>query len=437
MQAAALAAFFYGYVAAHFPAAILTERLGGKWIVGATAAGDGLISLLTPTVLTELGFGALLAARALQGILQCFPYPGIALLWLKQSASATEHRRLDLLETVSTNTGVALSLVATGLLSVYGFSGGWPSAFYLHGSFSMAFALLWMLLIWENPRPQAAEPESFPCQDVVSPDSAQLCPTKIRQVPWLQLMSSRPVWAVLIADLCDSWCFYVFLLSAPAFINDKLTSNIPEVGAVTASTFAAQLAFAVLAFKVAGKLMSRHTAKTVIIRKAATCTGFLLAAGCLVGLSLVKCSPGASIALLILVQCCSGMATAGYRMNHVDIAPRYPGAFIALLRTVSAVTASAVPHVVSQIVDVGTRVAPSPWHVVFFVTAGIYVMGALLYTIMAAGEVQPWATDPAFLSPEIVHLCHPAEVTVTATNAGSNTGALALKPLLPESETAA
>ena len=33
----------------------------------------------------------------------------------------------------------------------------------------------------------------------------------------------------------------------------------------------------------------------------------------------------------------------------------------------------------------------SEWHTVFYITAGVYLLGALVYALGASGERQPWA----------------------------------------------
>ena len=33
------------------------------------------------------------------------------------------------------------------------------------------------------------------------------------------------------------------------------------------------------------------------------------------------------------------------------------------------------------------------WQTVFFITAGVYALGAIIYLVLASGTVQPWATD--------------------------------------------
>lgn len=38
---------------------------------------------------------------------------------------------------------------------------------------------------------------------------------------------------------------------------------------------------------------------------------------------------------------------------------------------------------------------PEQWRIVFYISAGIYLIGCVVYWIWASGEVQPWAmTEP-------------------------------------------
>jgi len=77
------------------------------------------------------------------------------------------------------------------------------------------------------------------------------------------------------------------------------------------------------------------------------------------------------------------------------------------------------------------------WHIAFFIIAGVYCLGSLLYTILAAGDIQPWAVEPANVLQEAAGLdteLHNSYVDNTTSNSSTP---LAMKPLLAESETAA
>ena len=60
-------------------------------------------------------------------------------------------------------------------------------------------------------------------------------------------------------------------------------------------------------------------------------------------------------------------------------------------------------YVISNAYKSHIRILVSPqqtresWQTVFFIAAGMYVFGAAMYCVLAAGHLQPWAKDPITL----------------------------------------
>lgn len=52
-----------------------------------------------------------------------------------------------------------------------------------------------------------------------------------------------------------------------------------------------------------------------------------------------------------------------------------------------------IPGIVSPVVSgaIVINKSASEWQIVFFITAGIYLGGAIFYGLFASGERQPWA----------------------------------------------
>lgn len=47
-----------------------------------------------------------------------------------------------------------------------------------------------------------------------------------------------------------------------------------------------------------------------------------------------------------------------------------------------------VPFLVGLLTEGQTGLAP--WHVVFYITAGILLVEAVVYTLLGSGDLQPW-----------------------------------------------
>ncbi|MGB2102988.1 MAG: MFS transporter, partial [Luminiphilus sp.] len=74
VQGAVMSAFFLGYVTLQIPAGYLSDRFGGKWVLGLGVLFWSLFTLLTPAS-AALGITVLLACRFLMGVAEAVTWP--------------------------------------------------------------------------------------------------------------------------------------------------------------------------------------------------------------------------------------------------------------------------------------------------------------------------------------------------------------------------
>lgn len=48
--------------------------------------------------------------------------------------------------------------------------------------------------------------------------------------PWRQFFTSMPVYAIIVANFCRSWTFYLLLISQPAYFEEVFGFEISKVG---------------------------------------------------------------------------------------------------------------------------------------------------------------------------------------------------------------
>lgn len=47
--------------------------------------------------------------------------------------------------------------------------------------------------------------------------------------PWLAFFTSLPVYAIMVANFCRSWTFYLLIISQPAYFEEVFGFNIDAV----------------------------------------------------------------------------------------------------------------------------------------------------------------------------------------------------------------
>ena len=52
--------------------------------------------------------------------------------------------------------------------------------------------------------------------------------------PWKSMMTSKPVWAIIIAHFSENWGFYTLLTGMPTFMKDVLGYKLDQAGFLAA-----------------------------------------------------------------------------------------------------------------------------------------------------------------------------------------------------------
>ncbi|EPY78003.1 Sialin isoform 2-like protein [Camelus ferus] len=75
-----LGSFFYGYIITQIPGGYMASRVGGKLLLGFGILGTAVFTLFTPLA-ADLGVGALVALRALEGLGEGVTFPAMHSMW--------------------------------------------------------------------------------------------------------------------------------------------------------------------------------------------------------------------------------------------------------------------------------------------------------------------------------------------------------------------
>jgi len=100
---------------------------------------------------------------------------------------------------------------------------------------------------------------------------------------------------------------------------------------------------------------------------------------------------GWAITCISLSLGCGGFAWAGFSINHLDIAPQYAAILMGISNTIGTIPGIISPQVTGFLIKDRTQ---EEWQYVFLITAGIYLLGAIFYGLMASGERQSWSRIP-------------------------------------------
>ncbi|KAG8179636.1 hypothetical protein JTE90_007366 [Oedothorax gibbosus] len=382
-QATILGAFFYGYMVTQIPGGRLAERGGGKWLFGGGVLATSLLTLLTPAAAHWGGASALVALRVLEGLGEGVTFPAMhAMLgaWLPEG----ERSRLATLVYSGAQIGTVLALPLSGLLCDS--PAGWPAVFYVFGALGCAWFVAWAALVH-------ARPELHPR---ISPEELLLIRAPIERpqvppLPWRRVLSSVPVWALVVTHFGQNWGFYTFLTELPTYLSSILHFDIKSDGFLSALPYLLQAVVGWLTSFAADWVRRKQYATVSTIRKVSNSIGFFGPAVCLCGVAWAGCSPGPSVLFLTLAMGFNGATYSGYMVTHVDMAPHYAGTLMGMTNCFATIAGFLAPKVVGALTE--SKETLAQWRIVFGIAIAVYVVTGILFVVCGSAKLQKWG-DP-------------------------------------------
>lgn len=90
---------------------------------------------------------------------------------------------------------------------------------------------MWLWLIFEKPRvhPTITVEEMKYIEKSLG-DSVQHSMPTIASTPWHDIVRSKPVYAIIVANFCRSWNFYMLVLYQSKYLSEKFGFALAEAG---------------------------------------------------------------------------------------------------------------------------------------------------------------------------------------------------------------
>jgi len=241
----------------------------------------------------------------------------------------------------------------------------WRGAFVILGVASMVWVAVWWLYFRDDPRDHAG---------ITAADLARLPPpsapkTAARTVPWRRLIVR--IFPVTLTYFCYGWSLWLIINWLPQFFADGYKLDLKKSALYSSGVFFAGVVGDALGGILSDYLLHK-TGRVAFSRLAVILPGMLGAAGCLIPVLFLR-------DLVPLTLCLSGgfffleLVIGPIWSVPMDIAPQYSGTASGLMNTGSALAAIVSPIVFGKIVDV-----TGDWHLPFYGSVALLLIGAVL-----------------------------------------------------------
>ncbi|KAF0766328.1 vesicular glutamate transporter 1-like [Aphis craccivora] len=415
--------FFCGYLITQVPGGFLASMYPANRVFGIAIAMSSCLNLLVPSATEIEKSFYVIVIRMFQGLVEGVTYPACHGIW-RHWAPPLERSRLATIALCGSYAGVVVGMPLSGTLIDW-FS--WEAPFYVYGVLGLIWYVFWLWLCFEKPslHPTISARELNYIESSLGAAKQSAAPT-ILNTPWKEFFTSMPVYAIIVANFCRSWNFYLLVLFQASYLH-SFNFEVSATGYIGALPHLLMTIVVPLGGLLADHLRKNGILSTTAVRKIFNCGGFGMEATFFLVLANARTPLMATIALTCGVAF-SGFAISGFNVNHLDIAPRYASILMGISNGIGTIAGLLCPIAINIIIRhkasfilyilvriwnfylgkmflfyviyIITSMMFSPglvfqtrqsWSEVFILAAVIHYIGVIFYGIFASGELQSWA----------------------------------------------
>lgn len=410
-QGLVLGSFFYGYVLTQVPGGRMAELVGGKRIYGYGVLITALFTLLTPLA-AYWDLPLLVLVRILEGMGEGVTYPAMHAM-LAHWIPPLERNKFAAIVYAGSNIGTVISMPLTGWLCSQSFLGGWPSAFYIFGLLGIVWFGCWMYLVYDKPseHPRISRKERVYIerslqlqQPEEEEEREQLDEQEEREhqehqeheervqterIPWSSLLTSVPLWAILLTQCGQSWAFYTQLTELPTYMSNILHFDIQSNALLNAIPYLTSWFMGIACSALADWMLAKRYISQLNSYKLWNTISSVVPSLGLIGIIYVGCDWVWVTFMLAGVGSLGGAVYAGNQMNHIALSPRFAGTMYGITNSAANICGFLAPYVIGLIIN--HRETLTQWHIVFWLAVGLNIAGNFIYLIFARADEQSWS----------------------------------------------
>ena len=365
-QGAIMSAFFIGYVLLQLPAGWLSDRYGGKWVLGGGVLLWSLFTALTPPA-AATSLTVLIICRFLMGMAESVTWPAVYSLFAQWLPVSERGLALGLLNS-SVSGGTIIALAVTPFLIELG---GWQAVFYVYGGLGLLWALWWLPSVPNAPDSVVTADVAADSHPVVADDLKPFTPAKV--------LRSRAVWVLAYAHFATNWIVFLSLAWLPTYFSRAFGLDIRAVGLLAVLPYLVSVLATPFFGRLADQWLRRGMNRTKLRRRMQVLAlGGVGAVTMLVGYAE---SIEVAIALFCVANFCVAASVGGFAANHMDIAPNHSGTLYGATNAMASFASAGSVFVAGLVLE-----WTGSWVAVFQSAAAIALSGAIVYGLGASTQ---------------------------------------------------
>ncbi|CAG8785127.1 46545_t:CDS:2 [Gigaspora margarita] len=426
IQGVILSSFFFGYLTTQVLGGVLADKYGGKWVLGTAAALWSLFTFLTP-ISAKVGLEYLILCRVLLGVSEGASFPSL------NSVIAAWFPTEEISKAVSAILSSSyLGVVIAWPISTWLGSGpfGWPSIFWTFGLIGLVWSILWQIYAKSSPNEYLGISQeeldfilkskqknrsnenlnyhriesneivvdsainesnnvnlSGSLTNLVSEEDNEigsetdaLLPNNLalsnpKEIPWKFILSRHEVWAILIAQFCNTFGNSILFNWLPIYFLDHFKLNPKDFGYYSMIPYATQGTFGIIVGVICDYLINKLNFSVRTVRRSAQIIGAVGTSIFLLSAAYLAQTPMQGIILISIGTALNSFFLCGVHISQLDIAPRYAGAIYGLGNTCAGTLAVLGVAFTGWVLDVTNR----NWNIIWILITAFYTVGTIFF----------------------------------------------------------
>ncbi|XP_048751858.2 uncharacterized transporter slc-17.2-like [Ostrea edulis] len=387
-QSLVLSAYFYGQLVSPFISGQVSLRFGVRRPMALYMMLSTLLLMITPAVVRVSSYW-LIAIRALQGFLGSGCLPMYSQLW-NEWAPKSERSQLLAFTFSGLDLGILIVFASSGHLCEIPIDDGWPFIFYTNGGVTLVWLVMWLVFMTDSPVSHRwisiQESNYIRGDDIDNLRKKSLDDQNKMRTPWLLILKSGPVWAMVTAMVTVAYGMTVVFSYLPKYMNDVYKLNTSENGMMSALPFLGRSMSIISIGVLSDKILARRGISVTTLRKINQCLSSCLAALSIFLVQYVQQSELAILLITISTTALGGTMSGSYT-NALELAPRFASSLSGLAFTINALGQITAPMITSLMTQEDTN---DSWHNVFLSLACVYLFGGVIYAFFGSSEELSW-----------------------------------------------
>ncbi|KAI1289623.1 putative inorganic phosphate cotransporter [Halotydeus destructor] len=384
-QGLILGAYFYGYSITQPFTGYLAEKFDAAKLVTYGMFVSSILTFISPWA-AQVDAYLFILVRLLIGVFQGPYFTCIYVMYIRWTTRTERASALGATQ-IGANLGVCLTLPLTAYLCEFGFSGGYPSAFYVTGVLTLIWTALWHVYVTSTPDTHKCISASE--LDHIKANTALVCDDEKHSA--------------------QAFGYMVIQTKLPAYLNDVHNVPIHINGYINSAIYVSVCLSMGISGPLSGYMYRKGVMSLINIRKlfqaigesTVRYTGFLLTiqpanvvpAICLALIPLVGTNSTVVYCLLIGSMFGFGFTCGGENPIVGEFAPAYAGHIFGIANTMAAATGILAPFIVGYLLEATTK--QMAWFITFYLSSAFFLFGAIFFCIFATVEQQSWAIPNA------------------------------------------